>query len=381
MGDARIALDEVLSRVSDGDLPAAAPSVAGDGRRRALPWALACAAGVAALVLLFTLIATVNAPTPVSGSLVLKPLTFSPERKTGPIITDGTRLYFRSRNRPVEMSVNGGPTAPLQASIEGLQMMDISPDGSQLLAHKRDPNDETGRGSLWSVPVIGGNPRSLGNQIARTAQWSPDGRSIAYADLKSVYVGDADGRNSRKIWDAPAAVVLLSFSPDSRRLSVTVAENRLKIWELNLDGSSPHRLDLDWPEDAGEFDGHWSSDGNHFIFQSARIGQRNVYDLYEMIRPPWFAFWKKPTAVPLTQGIDVLAVTPSRVNAGLFVLGQIPQGEIQAYDPAQKRFVPFLGGLAAAEFVISPDRNWMVYVDYPQHHLWRSRLDEARDPS
>jgi dipeptidyl aminopeptidase/acylaminoacyl peptidase len=31
--------------------------------------------------------------------------------------------------------------------------------------------------------------------------------------------------------------------------------------------------------------------------------------------------------------------------------------------------------LAAAEFVISPDRKWMVYVDYPQHHLWRSRLD------
>src|SRR5262249_42876881 len=40
-----------------------------------------------------------------------------------------------------------------------------------------------------------------------------------------------------------------------------------------------------------------------------------------------------------------------------------------------KRLVPFLGGLAASEFVISPDRNWMVYVDYPQHHLWRSRLD------
>jgi Tol biopolymer transport system component len=48
---------------------------------------------------------------------------------------------------------------------------------------------------------------------------------------------------------------------------------------------------------------------------------------------------------------------------------------MQAWDPAQKRLVPFLGGLAAAEFVVSPDKKWMAYVDYPQHHLWRSRLD------
>jgi Tol biopolymer transport system component len=203
---------------------------------------------------------------------------------------------------------------------------------------------------------------------------------MAFADAKSVYVGDADGRNIRKIWVAPGEVYAPCFSPDSRRIRVTVSENagksKGKIWELKLDGSSPHRLDLDWPENANQFDGQWTTDGKHFIFLSSRSGQVNINDLYEVILPPWFAFWKKPTAVPLTQGqIDVLAATPSRVNAGLFVVGRVPQGAMQAYDPAQKRLLPFLGGLAAAEFVISPDKNWMVYVDYPQHHLWRSRLD------
>jgi Tol biopolymer transport system component len=259
-----------------------------------------------------------------------------------------------------------------------MKMIDISPDGSELLAWKKDLNDETYRGSLWSVPVIGGYPRSLGNQIARGAQWSPDGRSMAYADLNSVYVGDADGRNMRKIWDAPGEVWELCFSPDSRRIRVTVREKAkaAKIWELNPDGSSPHRLDLDWPEDTDQRDGQWAPDGKHFIFRSSRSGQVNVYDVYEVIPPLWFAFWKKPTAVPLTQGqIDVLAAAPSRVNAGLFVVGRVPQGAMQAYDPAQKRLVPFLGGLAASEFVVSPDKNWMIYVDYPQHHLWRSKLD------
>jgi serine/threonine protein kinase/dipeptidyl aminopeptidase/acylaminoacyl peptidase len=372
MGDARIALDEVLSGASDANLPAT-PSVAVDGRRRVLPWALACAAIVAALVLLFTLIATVNAPTPGSGPLVWKQLTFSTDHKAGPIVTDGTRLYFQSQNRLVEMSVNGGPTATRRASIAGMKMIDISPDGSQLLAWKKDFNDETFRGSLWSVPVIEGYPRSL-DLIARDAKWSPDGRSMAYTDLNSVYVAGADGRNKRKIWDAPGAVNSLRFSPDSRRIRVTVVEKATgrKIWELKVDGSSPHPLDL--PEHA--FDGQWTPDGKHFIFVSPRSGQVNVDDLYEVIPPPWFAFWKKPTAVPLTQGqIDVLSATPSRVNEGLFVIERVPQGAMQAYDPAQKTWVPFLGGLAAAEFVISPDKKWMVYVDYPQHHLWRSRLD------
>jgi hypothetical protein len=48
---------------------------------------------------------------------------------------------------------------------------------------------------------------------------------------------------------------------------------------------------------------------------------------------------------------------------------------MQVYDARQKRFAPFLGGLAAAEFVISPDKQWMAYTDFPRHFLWRSRLD------
>ncbi len=94
------------------------------------------------------------------------------------------------------------------------------------------------------------------------------------------------------------------------------------------------------------------------------------------MRPPWFWFWKKTTAVRLTEGQNsVLAATPSRDSTGIFTIGEVAQGTMQAYDPAQKKLVPFLGGLAASEFEISPDRKWMVYVDYPQYHLWRSRLD------
>ena len=130
---------------------------------------------------------------------------------------------------------------------------------------------------------------------------------------------------------------------------------------------------MDWPDDADQENGQWTRDGKHFVFASGREGLGNIY---ELVRPPWFEFWKKPAAIRLTAGeIDVLAVTPIHDSAGLFVVGRISQGTMRVFDPAQKRFVPFLDGLAASVFVISPDKKWMVYADYPRHFLWRSKLD------
>ena len=48
---------------------------------------------------------------------------------------------------------------------------------------------------------------------------------------------------------------------------------------------------------------------------------------------------------------------------------------MQVYDSKEQRFIPFMDGLAASVFVISPDHQWMVYADYPRHFLWRCRLD------
>lgn len=332
---------------------------------------------IAAVILLLALILAVNAPPPVSSPLNSEQITFSADVKDGPIVTDGTRLYFQSGGHPVEMSVEGGPTAPLRASISGMSMLDVAPDAADMLALKQDLNVEVSRGSIWSVPVLGGYPRMLESHMARSAHFSPDGRLIVYADLNSVYVSSRDGSNMRKIWDAPGDTDLPYFSPDARRIRVTVSKsqsaNSAKIWELNVDGSSPHRLAMDWPDDADQENGQWTRDGKHFVFASGREGLGNIY---ELVRPPWFEFWKKPAAIRLTAGqLDVLAVTPSHDSAGLFIVGRIAQGTMQVFDPAQKRFVPFLDGLAASVFVVSPDKKWMVYADYPRHYLWRSKLD------
>jgi serine/threonine protein kinase/Tol biopolymer transport system component len=353
-------------------------AAAGSGSlRRKQVW-IAAIAGVALIAFLaVTLVFALNGPASTSGPLVSEQITFSNDNKDAPLITDGSRLYFQSDGHPVEMSVKGGPVAPARASLSGMAILDISPDASELLALKEDINDVSGRGSLWTVPVLGGAPRRLGNQMARSAGWSPDGRLIAYADLNSLFVVESNGSNVKQIWDAHREVFGPHFSPDSQRILVTVAGNTdndpSKIWEVNVDGSNPHPLALFFPHDAGQRDGQWTPDGKHFFFTgySDRLSA-----LYEVVQPRWFEFWKKPTSVRLTAGqIDMLDATPSRDSTGLFMIGRIPGGAMQVYDSKQNRFVPYLGGLPASNLVISPDKKWMAYSDYPRHFLWRSRLD------
>jgi Tol biopolymer transport system component len=48
---------------------------------------------------------------------------------------------------------------------------------------------------------------------------------------------------------------------------------------------------------------------------------------------------------------------------------------MRAYDPRSRKLLPYLDDLSMIEFVISPDRQWMAYSEYPSRHLWKSRLD------
>ena len=275
-----------------------------DWLRGSSHWAVAIAVFLLLLMASF-IVVVVTTPFRTLGTLNSAQITFSSELKDPPLVTDGTRLYFQSQGVPVEMSVKGGSIAPLRASASGMQMLDISPDASEMLALKPDLNNEFSQGSIWTVPVLGGYPRRLGNQIVQDAHWSPDGRSIVYASLNSIYVSDSQDANLRKIWDAPSYTSAPYFSPDSRRIRVTVdgakEDSPPNIWELNADGSNPHRLALDWPEDADQTHGQWTRDGKHFIFMSHREGVNNIY---ELVQPPWFEFWKKATAVAAYGGTN-----------------------------------------------------------------------------
>jgi serine/threonine protein kinase len=340
--------------------------------------------GAAALVCICagSWVALVGRGTPAdSAPLSMEQLTFSSETKNPSIFTDGSRIYFVSGHDPVEMSIKGGATAPLRAAIGAMHILDVSPDGSEFLLLQNDLNDETQRGTIWTMPVLGGAAKRLGNITARGAGYSPDGKLIAFNEKESVYVCDPDGQNAKEVWNThhmvPGNPV---FSPDSKNIRVTVSRSALedditRIWELSVDGSHPHLLPLPqhWPEDSGTYNGIWTPGGKHFVFSSFKDGSNN---LYEYLEPRWYEFWKRPSAVRLTPGQpEVTAMAPSRDGNGMFVVGRLGQGSLHFYDEKEKRFLPYLGGLPAAQLVVSPDRKWIAYADYPRGYLWRCKID------
>jgi dipeptidyl aminopeptidase/acylaminoacyl peptidase len=335
-------------------------------------WWYIAAAIVAVMVLAFAW-KTVRSTGP--AQLDSTQLTFSGEPKEGPLFTDGARIYLNSRGVPSEMAANGGPVVPLHIFGPGISLLDILPDGSQALGLKLEPDDELGRGTLWIAPVLGGPARELTDRPALLARWTPDGRAVLFSDKNTLYKIDQDGRNLRKIWDAPADLDGLSVSPDGREVSATVEvyAGSPRLWSLSADGENAHPLRLDWPANASQQSGQWTPDGRHFVFSSDREERLN---LYELVPPPWFAFWRNPTAARITGNqLPILAAVPTHDSKGLFVLGKTDEGAMRAFDPRSKKLLPYLDDLSMIEFVISPDRQWMAYSEYPSRHLWKSRLD------
>jgi serine/threonine protein kinase/Tol biopolymer transport system component len=311
---------------------------------------------------------------PVPHPLASRQITFSTEPKDRPLLSDGSRLYFQKRGIPAEMVSTGGIIAPLPGFEPGMVIRAVSPDGAKVIAVKPDGGNTAGHGPLWMASSLGGVPRRLGSVVAQDIQWSRDGRSLVFADKGAVYTSDGDGNNEKKIWEAPGDVDSLGFSPDGRKLTLAVItkQNSL-LWRMNVDGTGAHPVQLDWPADSQEWYGQWTPNAKHFVFLSNREGAANVY---ELVMPRWFEFWKKPAASLITGNqIGMLGLAPGRDGESLYVLAQVEQGAMHVLDSHSGKFEPFLDGFPAIWFVISPDRQWMAYTDYPGGSLWKSRLD------
>ena len=340
-------------------------------RRLWLRWIALLAAALVAVGTVLLLLALA----PATGPLDSTQISFSNEEKIGPLRTDGARLYFESHNIPSAMSVSGGIIAPIPGLSAGMYLVDVSADGSKVLAWAQNMNKETQVGWFLVGSSLGGALRRIGteHEANPVARWSSDGKSIYFVEGRQIWVMDEDGDHARALWEAPQIPIALAVSPDGTQLSVTLYSNPFRIWLMGSDGKDPHPLDLDWPINGDEFDGQWTPDGRHFVFTSWREGRENVY---ELMKPRWFAFWKKPDAIRLTGNqLNITDAVPARDSKSLFVLGRVDSGAMQVFDPRAGKLVPFLGGLPAQQFVVSPDRQWMAYTEYPSGNLWKSRLD------
>lgn len=307
-----------------------------------------------------------------------------------PPVSDGIHLYLTEGSPWIagsaiaQVSAVGGETTQIATPLSRvLAVFAISPDGSHLLVANGDiyaivdpvSRNRVPGGELWMQPLPAGTPHRVGDIHAFAACWTPDGNRIIYADQHGVMVANPDGSDAQQLTSIQGVVLGIRVSPDGEtiRLSVSAGPESgfTSIWEMNRDGKNLHRLLPDWK--VSQFGGSWSSDGRYYYFQA---GSGNDQAIWATREGGFFGKLAEPHPTRLVSGpLRFSSPVPSHDDKKLFVVGDEPRTELLRYDPRTHRFDSYLRGISATTFDISPDRNWIAYVSYPDMNLWRSRPD------
>jgi len=346
-----------------------------DARRGWRTWAIVAGCAVIAV----TAITGYFSVRPAAPPRVLRTvqLTNTNRPKSG-VVTDGSRLYFVDGQAGLsQVSVAGGETVPVPTSLEDTgfsNIFDIAPDGPALLMN-------TARGTmldgpLWTVPVLGGTPRRLGNLEGHAGAWSPDRKRIAFSKGNEIFLAKSDGSEPSRLLITDGTTNDISWSHDGSFLRFTLNDphtNERSIWQARADGDNLHPLLPGWNSTHNECCGNWTPDGRYFVFQASRDGTANLWALRE--RGGLFVS-NHPAPVQLTTGpMNVGNPVPSRDGNKLFAQGWQPRGELVRYDAKSRVYVPYLLGISAMGLDFSRDGQWVAYNDGTDGTMWRSKID------
>lgn len=337
------------------------------------PWVYgATLVSVAIVTVCSTVIWKAISPAPRAPKVLrFRKLTNDGQVKFGPMVTDGSRIYFNEllpyeRNIILQVSVQGGEAVPISVPLKRPRVLDLSQDGAALLV----ANTEDDGVSLWIQPVAGGSPRRVGTILANDARFGPDVTSIIYGDEHDVYLVQRDGSSLRKLLSVNTIPLDFRFSPDSRVFRFTSLDNLTGNWttmEATADGTGLH------PLFRGGF-GEWTLEGRFFLYLKKDNGRFDLWASPEKRSLGWRNQEMKP--IRLTDGpMDFEWPWPGKDGKEVFAIGTTYRAEIIRYNSRTGEYVPYLNGISAEGLAFSPDGQWVVYTSIPEGILWRSRTD------
>jgi DNA-binding winged helix-turn-helix (wHTH) protein/Tol biopolymer transport system component len=301
-------------------------------------------------------------------------------RRKGLWGTDGVSLYMNVYFDPqnvAEVSVNGGEIVRLSIPLKDPWVVDVLPEGSNLLL-------TSSQNGLWSYQVAGRSLRLLTQADVQSAAWSPDGKQVVYSTSNGdVNVMQGDGTGTRRLANVP----YLSDNFLFERLAWSLDGNTIRfdrnarIYEVKADGSGFHEFLPGWRPSSDRCCGQWTVDGNLFLFLSYDAPLSCDYNL-----PPVSQLWalderrgllrRAAEPVQLTSGpIRWARAVPSKDWKRIFAKGVTLSGELVRYDSNSRRLQPYLGGISAEGITFSPDGRFVAYVTYPEGILWRADRD------
>ena len=318
---------------------------------------------VAAVVVLATVVVSLWLSRPLSVPRVTHTaqITYDGRRKNS-FVTDGARIFYDDgAGRIWQVSLKGGDPVPMPSGWDGMEPLDISSDGSELLLGQTRALI-TGGFRLCVASATGSVPRCFGDLSVDDACWSPRSDQIAYAKGSEIHIARLDGSELRKLAQVPGNISNPRWSPDGHKIRFTVVENYTgALWEVWPDGSHLHPVFSSWAG-YGQAEGSWSMDRKYFAFTafSGPVANAPGASIWA-IRDRRGIFERvDPRPVQLTTG-PMKAVNPHITPDGrhILVFGVSSRGELVRYDTLSSQWFPLLAGLSATELDYSRDRKWL----------------------
>jgi Tol biopolymer transport system component len=296
-----------------------------------------------------------------------------------PLVVGDARIYFTDFSDGDygirQLQKTGGEAIRFDLGVRDREFvglpMDVTPDGSALLLWGHDGDAiEWPRDSLWTIPVVGGSLRRLGE--GRVGVYSQDGMKMAYFKGDSdLYVADADMGNPRQIATLPGRGYAPAFSPDGSRVRISVFWDPLamNLWEVPATGGQPIQVFPDWHM-GSVCCGSWTPDGRYYVFEAREHMRSQIWAVRDVEGAQPFQL--------TTGAIDYVRPTLSKDGRTIFASGWQLSGETLEYDPESGTYrpVPGLEGVSADQLDYSPDGLQVAYIRYPELTLWRKSVLE-----
>lgn len=303
------------------------------------------------------------------------------------MVSDRSRVYFnegpKTSRKIAQVSITGGPTAPVETRFVTSFIDSITHNGSALLVIVPDgAPDISSSWFLWSVPLPTGEPRRLlGSFETETADIVPDGRILfaqylaagttkGTGDRTDWLIADKDGSNSRKLVSFPGLIGDVDVSPDGQRILVTQEQvGDRKLFEVASDGTGLREL-RKLVGDEHNF--RWCANEKCIVYQSGSNLKSDIW----LLPMKNIVFRHTGNPIRLTNGpMPYSNPYPNPDGKQIFALGTKQRGELVRYDLKSHEFLPFLSGISATDPTFSRDGRWVAYTSPSDHTLWRSLSD------
>lgn len=181
-----------------------------------------------------------------------KQLTVNDSFERSPVTSpDGRYIAYVSALRNGQqniwrMDADGGNQMPLTNGEGGEVFPAFTPDSKMVVYNSMQD------GSLWQVPVEGGEPRQISKEKIKRISFSPDGKRIAYFGFDRENTGKliiktfpecALVRELDAVFNA-AAVPRIVWRENGKAVLYELADSASvgNIWEQSLDGGKPRQL-------------------------------------------------------------------------------------------------------------------------------------------